>query len=129
MDKKVLLLIDDEKDFCKLVKLNLEQISDYEVLTAYDGKEGIDLARKHKPDLILLDIMMPVMDGLTVLKILKEDFNTMGIPVVILTAKGDDLTRIKAIWSYSQEYVVKPIEAEALKEKIDAVLLKKKKQK
>ncbi|MDD5044465.1 MAG: response regulator [Candidatus Omnitrophica bacterium] len=127
MEGRTILLIDDEKDFCKLVKLNLEQISDFKIITAYNGKEGIDAARQNKPDLILLDIMMPVMDGLTALKILKEDFATMDIPVVMLTAKNDDLSRVKAIWSYSQDYIVKPIEATDLKNKIEAIIEKKKK--
>lgn len=127
MEGRTILLIDDEKDFCKLVKLNLEQISDFKIITAYNGKEGIDAARQNKPDLILLDIMMPVMDGLTALKILKEDFATMDIPVVMLTAKNDDLSRVKAIWAYSQDYIVKPIEANELKNKIESILQRKEK--
>ncbi|MCM8770805.1 MAG: response regulator [Candidatus Omnitrophica bacterium] len=124
MSKKVILIIDDEKDFCNLIKLNLEQVGDFEVLTAYDGKEGIEIMRRHKPDLVLLDIMMPVMDGLTALKIMKEDFEIMAIPVVMLTAKDDDLSRVKAIWSYCQDYIVKPITTEELKAKIEAILNK-----
>ncbi len=67
MDKKI-LVIDDEEDFCYFVKQNLEAISNYKVITASKGKKGIQIARKEKPDLILLDIMMPGMDGFEVLR-------------------------------------------------------------
>ena len=71
MDKKI-LIIDDEKDFCYFAKKNLEAISNYEIIATTKGKKGIQIARKEKPDLILLDIMMPGIDGFEVLKRLRE---------------------------------------------------------
>lgn len=121
MYKKRILLIDDEDDFCKLVKMNLELIGNFEVTTATNGKKGIKLAKKLKPDLILLDILMPGIDGFAVLQRLKEDENTIEIPVVMLTAKGDEVSKTKASELYDEEYITKPIEAPDLKARIEEV--------
>jgi two-component system, OmpR family, alkaline phosphatase synthesis response regulator PhoP len=122
MSKKKILIIDDETDFCKLVKRNLELIGDFEVAIAEDGKRGLASAKKLKPDLILLDIMMPHMDGFKVLEKLKTDMNTIAIPVIMLTAKGDEASKIKAAQLYDEEYITKPIDAPDLKTKIEEVL-------
>lgn len=122
MSKKKILIIDDEADFCKLVKRNLELIGDFEVVIAGDGKQGFNSAKKLKPDLILLDIMMPRMDGFKVLEKLKSDMNTLAIPVIMLTAKGDEASKVKAAQLYDEEYIIKPIEAPELKTKIEEVL-------
>jgi len=122
MSKKSILIIDDEADFCKLVKLNLELIGDFAVTIATDGKHGLALARTLKPNLILLDIMMTHMDGFQVLEKLKADEETMQIPVIMLTAKGDDASKMKASELYNEDYITKPIEALELREKITEVL-------
>jgi two-component system, OmpR family, alkaline phosphatase synthesis response regulator PhoP len=122
MSKRKILIIDDETDFCKLVKRNLELIGDFEVAIAEDGKRGLASAKKLKPDLILLDIMMPHMDGFKVLEKLKTDMNTIAIPVIMLTAKGDEASKIKAAQLYDEEYITKPIDAPDLKTKIEEVL-------
>jgi len=122
MSKKSILIIDDEADFCKLVKLNLELIGDFTVTIATDGKHGLALAKTLKPHLILLDIMMPHMDGFQVLEKLKADEATMQIPVIMLTAKGDDASKVKASELYNEEYITKPIEALELRSKITEVL-------
>lgn len=122
MAKKKILIVDDEKRFCELVKMNLELDGGYEVDIAVTGREGIRLAQKEKPGLILLDICMPGMDGLAVLQKLKEDERTIQIPVVMLTAKDDEETKIKALQSYNELYITKPIETSALKIKIEEVL-------
>ncbi len=122
MDKKKVLLIDDEKTFGRLVKLNLELEGDFAVTLAESGKEGIKLARKHKPDVILLDIMMPGLDGFEVLKILKKDSDTVGIPVVMLTAKEDDESKVRAARLYDELYITKLIEPDELKKKLKEVL-------
>ncbi|MFH0827526.1 MAG: response regulator, partial [Candidatus Omnitrophota bacterium] len=75
-NKKKILLIDDEEDFCFFVKKNLENTGEFEVITAPEGKIGIDLAREEKPDAILLDIVMPKMDGTDVAEILVNDPKT-----------------------------------------------------
>ena len=121
MEKKI-LIIDDEEDFCYFVKKNLEAISDYEIITATRGRKGIQLARKKKPDLILLDIMMPGIDGLEVLKRLKKSEKTQNIPVIMLTAKDEDESKIRALGSFCDDYIVKPVENVVLKGKIHKVL-------
>ena len=121
MDKKI-LIIDDEKDFCFFVKKNLEAISNYEIITANKGKKGIQIARKEKPDLILLDIMMPGIDGFEVLKRLKANEKTQDISVIMLTAKDEDESKIKASGLYCEDYLVKPVEKLVLRAKIQKVL-------
>lgn len=121
MTEKI-LIVDDEEDFCYFVKKNLEAISNYEIITATKGKKGIKIARKEKPDLILLDIMMPGIDGFEVLKRLKGNEKTQNIPIIMLTAKDEDESKIKAIGSYCEDYIVKPVENIVLKAKIHKVL-------
>lgn len=124
MYKKRILIIDDEKDFCRLVKMNLELTGDFEVDIATNGERGISLAKKTKPDLVLLDILMPGMDGFEVLERLKKDKDTMAIPVVMLTAKENEASKIKAMQLYDELYITKPIETADLKTKIEEVLKK-----
>lgn len=122
MIKKRILIIDDEEDFCELVRKNLELSSNFKVDTAISGKEGIKLAKAIKPDLILLDILMPGMDGFEVLKELKRDKDTAMVPVVMLTARKDDESKSKAAQLYDSGYITKPIEALDLKTEIEEVL-------
>ena len=121
MDKKI-LIIDDEEDFCYFVKKNLEAISNYKIIVANMGKKGIQIARKEKPDLILLDIMMPGIDGFEVLKRLKANEKTQNISVIMLTAKDEDESKIKASGLYCEDYLVKPVEKLVLRAKIQKVL-------
>ena len=121
MGKKI-LIIDDEEDFCYFVKANLQLISNYEILVANRGKKGIRLVRKEKPDLVLLDVMMPGMDGFEVLKRLKKSEETQYIPIIMLTAKNEDESKIKAAGLYCEDYIVKPVEIKVLKAKIHKVV-------
>lgn len=123
--KARILMIDDEKDLCYFVKANLEMVGNYEVITAISGKEGLRAAFWHKPDIILLDVMMPVMDGFEVLKKLKEDVKTETIPVVMLTAKADDESKMKAAGLFGDDYLIKPVEFKTLKGRIDSILASK----
>ena len=84
--KKKILIVDDEEDFCYFVKLNLEETEHYEVLTAYDGPEGIDMAIRYHPDMILLDIIMPKMMGTEVAEVLRSNKATKDIPILFVTA-------------------------------------------
>jgi len=84
--KKKILLIDDEEDFCFFVKGNLEKTRKYRVITATEGRKGIDLARSQKPDLILLDIVMPEVSGSEVAEVLSKDPRTKDLPLIFLTA-------------------------------------------
>lgn len=122
MDRKKILIIDDEADFCKSVKMNLELGSEFEVEIALSGDEGIKLAKTKKPNLILLDIIMPKMDGFEVLKSLKKDKDTIAIPVVMLTAKTDDASKLRASMLYDEKYLSKTIESPQLKAEIEKVL-------
>lgn len=122
---KKILLIDDEKEFCSLMKKNLERSSEYEIIVANDGKTGISIAGKHEPDLILLDIVMPQMSGLEVLKRLKQNEKTIVIPVIMLTAKDNETFKIEAAYSYAEAYITKPVDIEVLKAKIESVLAKR----
>lgn len=86
MDKKRILIIDDEQDFCKLVKKNLERGDKFFVDMATNGIDGVELAKKMKPDLILLDVIMPHMDGPDVALSLESDRSSKDIPIIFLTA-------------------------------------------
>ena len=121
MDKRI-LIIDDEKDLCAILKKRLENITDFEVLIANNGKDGVALAKEARPLLIFLDIMMPEMSGYEVLRRLKKDKDTMDIPVVMLSVLDDKPSKLIASALYGEEYVTKPIEVEKLKEIIEKVL-------
>ncbi|MBN2437092.1 MAG: response regulator [Deltaproteobacteria bacterium] len=84
--KKTILIIDDEDDFCYFIKLNLEQTGTFEVLTANNGADGIEMAKRYQPDLVLLDIIMPNMTGTQVAEILRNDKATKDIPIIFVTA-------------------------------------------
>ena len=84
--KTDILIIDDEADFCHFIKLNLESTNQYTVYTATSGRKGIQMAKSRRPDLILLDVFMPEMDGTMVAEHLLEDASTRDIPIIFLTA-------------------------------------------
>lgn len=113
MGKRKILVIDDEPDLCATVKARLEA-NDFQVSTALSGREGLKLARNNGPDLILLDLMMPEMDGFEVCGVLKKDAQTSSIPVVVLTALDDEDAARRALSAGADGYMVKPFDAEAL---------------
>jgi len=110
---KRILVIDDEDHLCQLVKSRLEA-NGYTVIIANDGTEGLDKIAKELPDLVLLDIMMPPPDGLTVLRQIRHNADTALLPVVMLTAKGDTDTILKASEAKSTDYLIKPFDAKDL---------------
>ena len=122
--KKKILLIDDEEDFCFFVRQNLEQTGEFEVITANRGEEGINLAREKKPDLILLDIVMPKMMGEDVAAALINDPKTKNIPLAFLTAQVSKeeigIDSIKEIGGY--DFIAKPVDTERLVSSIKAVM-------
>lgn len=122
MAKKLILAIDDEKDVCSVLKDGLERSGELKVITANNGKHGLHMAKRAKPDLILLDIEMPKMDGFEVLERLKTDAKTYHIPIIMLTGKRDDAFKIAASRLYSEEYITKPVSIIALKNSIDTIL-------
>ncbi len=105
-DKRI-LVCDDEKHIVRLVQINLER-EGYTVLTAYDGKEGLSKAEAEKPDLIVLDVMMPYMDGFEVLRNLKKNPDTRDIPVIMLTAKAQDADVFRGWKEGVDTYLTKP---------------------
>ena len=106
MGKKI-LVVDDEKHIVRLVQVNLERAG-YEVVTAYDGEEALQKVKQERPDLIVLDVMMPKMDGFEVMKHLKADPTTRDIPVIMLTAKAQDADVFKGWQSGVDCYLTKP---------------------
>lgn len=121
MAGKRILLADDEEDIKTVVRMFLEA-QGFEVITAFDGLDALDKARLEKPDLILLDIMMPVLDGFEVCKRLKEGKHTAGIPIVILSAAAHIDSVNRGLQMGAEDYIVKPFEPEKLYEKINEVL-------
>ena len=119
---KKILVIDDEEEFGEFLKTNLELRGDYEVINAFDGKAGVALAGSKKPDIILLDIVMPHMNGFEVLKKLREEEDTKAIPVIMVTARGDDEAMVKALRLHDDGYIIKPVKIEELEGKIEELL-------
>lgn len=122
---KKILIIDDEKDFGFFIKQNLELVGGYSVMVTTGGKDGIAAAQRNKPDLILLDVIMPQMSGFEVLQALKDNTTTTMIPVIMLTAVDTDEAKEKALGLYNEDYIVKPVAISELKAKIDAVLARR----
>lgn len=117
---KKILMVDDEKDFCHFVKLNLEKSGKYRVYTAFNGSDGIAEAVKNRPDLILLDVVMQDMHGGEVAWQIMNDSATKGIPIIFLTAvlKPSETEQLRS----GHEFIAKPITPENLMKKIDARL-------
>ena len=121
---KKILIVDDEKDFCYFVKRNLEITGRFEIVCAYDGTSGVETARQEKPDLILLDILMPGTDGGDVKVMLLNDEKTRKIPVVFLTAIMDKKEFGKEIVKEIRDhkFIAKPVTPEELIKAVDIVL-------
>jgi two-component system alkaline phosphatase synthesis response regulator PhoP len=122
MDKKKILIADDEPGVRLIVTRMLEQ--DYTVLEATDGDEAVGIARGEKPALILMDLMMPAMDGYTACSAIKADPEIKVIPVIILTAIGHELNKKFAAEMGADGYVTKPFTIEELKDAITPLLNK-----
>ena len=118
MSSRSLLVIDDNEDFITLVQFFLEQDTDWKIITALDSKEGIAKARLEQPDLILLDVKMPGLDGVAVYKILKSDLATRSIPTVFLTAMVGMEKIIQREVNADVEVITKPIGIIFLKNQI-----------
>ena len=122
-----ILLVDDDPIFVEATKTILE--SQYQVITAHDGEEGLEKARKEKPDLILLDIIMPAKDGFNVCKQLKKDRQLANIPVIMLTSfaqhKGEtDIPVDAGLELEAEGYLEKPVSPEALLKQVRSMLKK-----
>lgn len=113
IEKKRVLVVDDELDMLMVIKLRLEA-SGYEVVTATDGLEGLNTARRVKPDLIVLDVMLPKMNGYKVSRFLKYDEEYKHIPIVMLTALAGEEDRSTGIETGANAYITKPFETQEL---------------
>jgi len=121
--KKTILVVDDEKDIIDLLTYNLTK-EGFSVLTARDGKEALEKV-KQKPNLIVMDIMMPEMNGLQVLQELKKEKMTSGIPVLLLTAKGTETDEIVGLEVGADDYIVKPVKIGKLIARVHTALRRK----
>ena len=121
MAKKRILVIDDETELVKAIEIRLKQ-SDYEILVAYDGQAGLDKARKEKPDLIILDLMLPKMDGYKVCGLLKSDTRYSKIPIIMFTARAQETDKKTGEEVGVNAYITKPFDHQVLLEKIKELL-------
>ena len=116
------LLIDDEESLCETLKYGLEKTGRFEVSFATDGKTGLLMARKGSPDVILLDVCMPDMSGLDVLRTLKAKYPLSEIPVIMFSGLQDEATKMECNYQYGEEYVEKPVSLAVLQDRLEAVL-------
>ena len=120
-EKRRVLLVDDDREIVRGVSIRL-RAAGYEILTAHDGQAGVTTAMEHRPDAIVLDVRMPVMDGLTALAILKVHEETKAIPVVILSASVVDQGKAKALELGARYFLEKPYDAKTLVEAVEAAI-------
>jgi DNA-binding response OmpR family regulator len=116
-----ILVVDDEVHILKIIDYKL-RTAGYTVIAATDGLEGLEKARVEQPDLILLDVMMPRMDGFQALEALKRDPTTKAIPVFMLTVKGKEMDRLRGLQMGIAAYITKPFSPNALLARIDETL-------
>lgn len=116
-----ILVVDDEPDVVRLVEFRLQK-EGFDILTASDGRSALDLLEKETPDLIILDIMMPLMDGMEVLRQIRSHRATARVPVIMLTAKTASVTVDEARQLWVSDYVMKPFDPEKLVAKVKKAL-------
>ncbi|MGL1892363.1 MAG: response regulator transcription factor [Spirochaetaceae bacterium] len=121
MAHEKILIIEDEKDILELIAFNLE-CSGYEVLKASDGEVGLKLAKEANPDLVLLDLMLPGIDGFDVCRGLKQEKNSRNIPIIMLTARGEDTDIVSGLELGAEDYITKPFSPKILVARIRTVL-------
>ncbi len=118
---KKVLIIEDEKDLAELLAFNLEK-EGYSATCVHDGKIGLERAATNLPDLILLDLMLPGMHGTEVCKALRKDQRTVHIPIIMITAKGDEIDRVVGFEVGADDYIVKPFSMREVALRIKAVM-------
>ncbi|MDH3215208.1 MAG: response regulator [Candidatus Krumholzibacteria bacterium] len=121
MQKGKILVVDDEVYILHILEFSLGA-EGFQVITANNGELAIEKARREKPDLIVLDIMMPVLDGYETLKRLKSDSETKDMPVILLTAKGRDVDKRLGFEVGATDYIVKPFSPSRLIERIEEII-------
>lgn len=120
-EKRRILIVEDETGLVEMMKMRLEA-ADYEVISAFDGQEGLDAAKKEKPDLIILDLMLPKMGGYKVCGLLKKDARYARIPVIIFTARAQEEDIKLSQEVNADAYIIKPFEPQVLLSKIKELL-------
>jgi len=121
MNDKKILVVEDDKDLISLIKFNLKS-EGFNVLLSPNGEDGLFTAKEEKPDLILLDWMLPILSGIEVLQRLKNNKDTKSIPVIFITAKGEENDKIRGLNSGADDYIVKPFSTKELIARIKANL-------
>ena len=121
MSDEKILIVDDEQNIVELIKFNLES-SGYNVLCAYNGQDAVDIAKKEQPSLILLDLMLPVKDGLEVCKEIRRDILISNTPIIMLTAKCEELDKILGLELGADDYITKPFTVRELIARVKAIL-------
>jgi DNA-binding response OmpR family regulator len=122
--RKRILVVDDERELVELIAMNLQR-NGYETLTAFDGPAGLEAARRQKPDMVILDVMMPGMSGRDVTMTLKSDPETATMPILMLTAKTEETDIIVGLSMGADDYVTKPFSMKVLMARVAAVLRRK----
>lgn len=122
MEKRKVMIVDDEEDFLKITKLNLEETGKFEVLALSDAKETISMLKIFKPDIILLDILMPAIGGIEVCEMLNNDPIGRSTPIIVLSALEKTADKLKAYKVGVVDYLIKPIELDTLVAKIEKAL-------
>jgi two-component system alkaline phosphatase synthesis response regulator PhoP len=123
MNSKKILIVDDEVDLVETIRLPLE-MEGYTVLVSYNGEDALNQARKENPHLIILDIMLPKLDGYKVCRLLKFDERYKHIPILMLTAKTQEKDKILGAETGADEYITKPFDIDELIEKVKSYLNK-----
>jgi len=121
MSKKKILVVDDEKDIVELVRFNLER-DGFKVIPSYNGEDALRLVKSQVPDLIILDLMLPGMDGLEICRILKRDSSTFSIPIIMLTAKGREADIVVGLELGADDYITKPFGIKEMIARVKTVL-------
>jgi phosphate regulon transcriptional regulator PhoB len=116
-----ILIVDDEKDIVDLIAYNLEK-EGFPAVKAYDGESALHSVKKQNPDLIILDLMLPKMNGLDVCKSLRRNPETAGIPIIMLTAKGEEIDKIIGLEVGADDYVTKPFSVKELIARVRSIL-------
>ncbi len=123
MSPKKILIVDDEVDLVETVRFPLE-MEGFDVLVSYNGEDALNQARKESPDLIILDLMLPKLDGYKVCRLLKFDERYKHIPILMLTAKTQEKDKTLGMETGANEYITKPFEMDYLMEKVKTYLNK-----
>ena len=121
MSKEKILVVDDEKDIIELVNYNLEK-EGFKVISATNGEKALQLASKEEPEVIILDLMLPGIDGLEVFRVLKRNNQTSSIPIIMLTAKGEETDIVVGLELGADDYITKPFSPRVLAARVKAVL-------